>query len=157
MPEKQKIRNGMVRETLDLFWQTVPPIWHATRYVTHQVLAEEFNITPSQFHMLRRIYEGRGSVSDLAYCMHLSRPNVSRTVDELVNDGLVKRKRDTEDRRNVLLSLTEKGQVLISDLHERIGDKMGELFSILSKEELQAVQNGLASLQKVFGRQENHL
>jgi DNA-binding MarR family transcriptional regulator len=156
MSDKNKINyTGLMQETLDLFWQTIPPLWHATRTLTHLVAVDELKITPSQFHTLRRIPTGKGSVSDLADCMNLSRPNVSRTVDELVQNSLVQRKRDPDDRRNVILSLTPKGISLIKTLHEKIGERMIERFTILDEGEINELRRGLYALQKIFGRQEN--
>ncbi|HUV16622.1 MAG TPA: MarR family transcriptional regulator [Pelolinea sp.] len=142
---------------LEQFWQTFPPIWHATRALTHQTATDEFGITASQFHTLRRIEEGKASVSLLADCMQLSRPSVSRSVDELVNAGLVDRERDSGDRRNVRLFLTASGKKLIESLHKVIGEKMKQKFVNLDEEELNVILAGLSSLQKVFGRQENPL
>lgn len=155
MSEFSSNKSDMVRKTIELFWQTFPPVWHAARTATHRVAAEEFEITPSQFHVLRRIADGKGSVSDLSDCMHLSRPNISRTVDELVNSGYVRRRRDADDRRNIILSLTRDGQKLIKGFHKKIGDKMAELFINLDLEDLISVQRGLESLQKIFNNEEN--
>ena len=156
MDEKNTIGDlGKMQETLNLFWQTIPPLWHATRTLTHRIAVDELKITPSQFHALRNISSGKESVSNLADCMHLSRPNVSRTVDELVNNELVHRKRDPDDRRNVNLSLTPKGKSLIATLHKKIGEKMIERFTILDKGEVDELRKGLYALQKIFGQQEN--
>ncbi len=113
MSETQKNLMKKAQRTVDLFWQTVPPVWHAARSITHQTATEEFHITVSQFHTLRRIAEGNASVSDMADCMHLNRSNISRSVDELVKSGFVNRVQDLQDRRNVNLTLTERGNDLI--------------------------------------------
>lgn len=147
--------NDRYDQLLEQFWQTFPPIWHSTRGLIHQTATEEFGITGSQFHTLRRIAEGKTSVSELADCMHLSRPNISRSVDELVNSGIVERERDTSDRRNVRLFLSKRGEQLIHDLHLSISKKMKVLFASLNEGEINEILAGLAGLQKVFGRQEN--
>lgn len=150
-------KNEMLVEVLELFWQTIPPIWHANRTLTHQITMDEFNITPAQFHTLRRLSEGIHSVSDLADCMRLSRPNVSRTVDELVERGLVQRRRDPQDRRNILLSLTPKGISSIHTLHEKIGRQIIGRLAILNENEITELRRGLQALQKISGNQENSL
>jgi len=157
MVESQKQKEKKAQSTVELFWQTIPPVWHAARSITHQTAAEEFNITVSQFHTLRRILEGRVSVSDLADCMHLSRPNISRSVDELVNSGYVIRKQVAQDRRNVNLSLTESGKKLIQALLKSNGNKMMGKFILLDDDELDAIARGLISLQKLFRKKENTL
>jgi DNA-binding MarR family transcriptional regulator len=145
------------QKTVELFWQTVPPVWHAARSITHQTATEEFSMTVSQFHTLRRIADGNTSVSDLADCMHLNRSNISRSVDELVNSGLVDRKQDSRDRRNVNLTLTDHGKELIQIFLDSNGKKMVEKFSLLTDEDLDDIFRGLIALQKVFGKKESAL
>ena len=156
MNEMNMVRQNMEKESsqdiLDLFWQTIPPIWHAARGLTHKIALDESKITPSQFHTLRRISKRSESVSELAECMHLNRSNVSRTVDELVQNDLVSRKRDPDDRRKIELSLTPKGWSLIKTLHEKIGREMKDRFSMLTPAEIEDLRNGLLALQKIFRR-----
>ena len=154
MKEKtqEKEREAAIRETLDVFWRSVPPVWHATRAITHTIANDEFSITPSKFHALRRIVEGRQYVSQLADCMHISRPNISRLVDELVTDGLIERRPDAHDRRNVRLQMTEKGQTLYDAMHARVHDQMAAFFSRLSNDELLEVQHGLSAMQKLVNQ-----
>jgi len=149
-------KDAIISDTLDLFWHSVPPLWHITRALTHTIAAEEFNITPSKFHTLRRIVEGRQYVSQLAECLHLSRPNISRMVSELVQDGYIERHSDPHDRRNVRLLVTEKGQRLFDILHNRIHAQMAELFSCLTKDELIEVNRGLFNMQKLISIKENN-
>ena len=150
MVENQKINEKKARSTVELFWQIIPPIWHAARSITHETATEEFHITVSQFHTLRRITDGKRSVSDLADCMHLSRSNISRSVDELVNYGYVNREQNTRDRRNVNLTLTESGKKIIQSLLISNGNKMMEKLNLLDESELDDISRGLIALQKVF-------
>jgi DNA-binding MarR family transcriptional regulator len=145
------------QSTVELFWQTVPPVWHAARSITHQTATEEFRMTVSQFHTLRRITDGNASVSDLADCLHLNRSNISRSVDDLVNSGLVDRKQDFRDRRIVNLTLTEQGKKMIQSFLASNGKKMVEKFSLLTEEDLDDIFRGLIALQKVFGKKESAL
>jgi len=64
--ENSKNVQEKAQKAVDLFWQTVPPVWHSARFFMHQTPAEEFQITASQFHTLRRIAEVNEFVSDLA-------------------------------------------------------------------------------------------
>jgi DNA-binding MarR family transcriptional regulator len=152
--EKEKRNIDEIDGLLRSFWETFPPIWHATRSLTHQTATEEFGITAAQFHTLRRIKEGRASVSALAECMHLSRPNISRTVDELVNADLVAREQDAADRRSIGLSLTPQGEELINNLQRTIGSKMKSRFLQLDQKEIKDIQFALNALRNIFIKQE---
>ena len=151
---EEKHNTDEIDGLLKSFWETFPPIWHATRSLTHQTATEEFGITAAQFHTLRKIKEGKASVSALAECMHLSRPNISRTVDELVNAGLVAREQDAADRRNIGLSLTPQGDELINNLLRTIGSKMKARFSQLDPKEIRNIQSALNALRNIFTKQE---
>jgi len=150
MDEIRPKHSQLLNETLELFRQVILPLWHITRTQIRELATSEYGITSTQFHTIRRISRGDGSVSALADCMHVSRPNVSRAVDELVQKDLVSRKRDPEDRRNIHLTLTEKGEQMIKDLHEKHRKILSEQFSILSAAELQALVSALKSMKKVI-------
>ena len=150
MDEKRRSDSQLLKETMELFRQVILPLWHITRAQIHDLATREYGITSSQFHTIRRISQGDASVSALADCMHVSRPNVSRGVDELVQNGLVNRKRDPDDRRNVQLSLTDEGERKIKDLHKKYGELLADQFSVLSDEELRILFSALESMKKVI-------
>jgi DNA-binding MarR family transcriptional regulator len=57
--------------------------------------------------VIRRL--GDCAMSELAQLSAVDRTTLTRTVDQLVKDGLVERKASAADRRLILLSLTPKG------------------------------------------------
>ena len=142
-------KNEALLGIIDLFWHTIPPIWHATRSMTHNIAAEEFGVTPLKFHILKRVLDGKESVSHLANGLCLSRPNISRTVDELVQEGLMEKYPDPSDRRGVKIALTAKGNRLFKKLHQRILDEMKDFFSQLTEDELSTVTSGLTIMEKL--------
>ena len=150
MYEKRRNDSQLLKETMELFRQVILPLWHITRAQIHDLATSEYGITSSQFHTIRRISQGDASVSALADCMHVSRPNVSRAVDELVQNGLVNRKRDSNDRRNIQLSLTDRGEEMIKALHKEYGELLADQFSILNDEELRILSSALKSIKKVI-------
>lgn len=60
------------------------------------------------------------TVRGLAAILRISKPAVTRALDRLSVLGFVKRKRDTEDKRNVLVQRTVKGSVFLSDFAELV-------------------------------------
>ena len=150
MDETRRCDSQLLKETMELFRQVILPLWHITRAQIHDLATCEYGITSSQFHTIRRISQGDASVSALADCMYVSRPNVSRTVDELVQNGMVNRKRDPDDRRNVQLSLTDKGEKMIKELHKKYGGILADQFSVLNDEELHILSSALESMKKVI-------
>jgi len=146
--DKQK--QEITKETVNLFWRVMPPVWHAMRSRFHEIAAEKYGITSTQLYILRRISQGINSVSDLAECMYISKPGVSRTVDDLVRAGLVNRNRNSNDRRSVMLSLTEKGKTVFGEMHTLVEAGFMRQFNILSKQELIGMRDALENIQKVL-------
>ncbi|HYG91880.1 MAG TPA: MarR family transcriptional regulator [Azospirillum sp.] len=60
------------------------------------------------------------TVRGLAATLNISKPAVTRALDRLSLLGFIKRKRDTADKRNVLVQRTVKGSVFLSDFAELV-------------------------------------
>ncbi len=140
----------LLNTTIDEFWETFPSLWHNIRARIRQVATEEFNITVEQFHILRRINKGRDSVSKLAEAKHISRPAISRSVDVMVNKGLVTRTQDPDDRRYVQLALTDEGQTLLEAIFSKNREWMTGKLASLSQVELETIPFALQALNKAF-------
>ncbi|MGQ9371355.1 MarR family transcriptional regulator [Azospirillum sp. ST 5-10] len=60
------------------------------------------------------------TVRGLAAILSISKPAVTRALDRLSVLGFIRRKRDTEDKRNVLVQRTVRGSVFLSDFAELV-------------------------------------
>jgi DNA-binding MarR family transcriptional regulator len=140
----------LLQQTLDRFWETFPPMWNAIRSHLRTIVTENFEITVEQFHILRHIRKGTGSVSELATAQHISRPAISQAVDALVNKGLITRHQDTEDRRFVNLGLTPDGNTLLDAIFAKNRYWMAEKLAILTSEEVGTTLQALESLKRAF-------
>jgi DNA-binding MarR family transcriptional regulator len=138
------------KRIIDKFWEFFPPVWHSIKAHIRHEATEKFNITVGQFHILRRIRQGADSVSKLADDRHTSRPVISRSVDVLVNKGLVVRTQNPSDRRNVQLSLTEEGQSMMDALFSDTRQWMADKLSVLGDEEFEAILIAGDALKKAF-------
>jgi DNA-binding MarR family transcriptional regulator len=80
-------------------------------------------LTMAQSHVLLEIeLQGETTTVALAQALGLDKSTLSRTVDGLVNIGLVGRRENPEDRRYTLLSLTEQGRKTCAEIN-LINDK----------------------------------
>ena len=144
-PSSQEILSRAV----DTFWETFPPFWHQVRGHIRQVATEQYEISVEQFHILRHIHHGQGSVSELALVKNISRPAVSQAVDLLVHKGLITRTLDPSDRRHVQLTLTDSGDALLDAIFTDTRQWMVQLLSPLSSNELQVLTQAMDSLRKI--------
>lgn len=79
-------------------------------------LTATHNITSPQLVALMAIAQlGASTLKSIGRAIHLSPSTVVGIVDRLEEKGLVRRERDTRDRRNVYVTVTEAGQVLVDN------------------------------------------
>jgi MarR family 2-MHQ and catechol resistance regulon transcriptional repressor len=95
------------------------------------------DLTISQFGVLEALlHKGPLCQRDIAAKILKSTGNITMVIDNLEKRGLVRRERDTEDRRYLTIYLTEAGSVLIrkvfADVEMAIVAEMG----VLSVDEL---------------------
>jgi len=141
----------LLEQTLDKFWETIPPLWGYVRSHIRTVATENFDISVEQFHIMRFIRRGHGSVSGLADARNISRPAISQGVDSLVNKGLVLRSQSKEDRRYVELELTPEGNALLDGVFQDTREWMKGSLENFSQEELELAVRGMEVLKKMIG------
>lgn len=82
--------------------------------------ARDAGVEPQQ-HQLMLAVKGmpedtQATISEIAERLQIQHHSAVELVDRLVQRGLVSRKRGSEDRRQVLVNLTAKGEKLLRDL-----------------------------------------
>lgn len=103
--------------------------------------ARAVGIEPQQHQMLLAIKglpdDTVASVGEIANRLQIQHHSAVELVDRLEQQGLVQRKRSTEDRRQVLLTLTARGERVLRELslhHQRELQALGpELLGSLKK------------------------
>ncbi|MEI7988667.1 MAG: MarR family transcriptional regulator [Chloroflexota bacterium] len=143
-----------LQRTIERFWETIPPVWDRIRNNVRTIVANNFEISVEQFHILRYIRKGSGSVSELADAKHISRPAISQAVDILVEKGLITRQQNVEDRRYVQLELTQNGDTLLNAIFKENRAWMKEKLAPLSLEELNSILLSMEVLKKVFEQED---
>jgi DNA-binding MarR family transcriptional regulator len=95
-----------------------------------------FTLTPTQ------LYQG----------LLLSSGAMTNRIDRLEDQGLVERQRDVEDRRRILVVLTEAGRQLIDEAMDAHVASLEEALAVLGSDERDALAQ---LLRKVLGRLED--
>lgn len=96
----------------------------------------EHSLTVSQFGVLEALYHlGVLNQSDLAQKLLKSTGNLTTVVDNLAKQGLVERRRCTEDRRVVYIHLTDVGREKIESILPSHVAGVVDAFSVLSPDE----------------------
>lgn len=109
---------------------------------THDVHKKEYKtikeggLTVSQFAVLEILYhKGDLRISEIIDKILSTGGNMTVVIDNLVKVNLVKRCTDPKDRRVNLISITEEGRSLISDIFPKHIENINEIFSNLTSEE----------------------
>lgn len=109
------------------------------------------NITIAQSNALLEI--GRNvniSLNDLSKSLNLENSTMSRTVNNLVNNELVKREIDSIDRRYISISLTEKGYKLYKIIEDNIRKYFEKVYKDIPENKRTQVLDSLEMLLSVI-------
>ena len=146
MASSERLQN----QAIDHFWETMPPLWGMIRTHIRAEATKNFDITVEQFHILRHVRRGTGSISELATAKNISRPAISQAVEVLVKKGLLTRVQSSQDRRFVELTLTDSGNNLLDSVFQDTREWMKERMSTLSTDELETVSKAMTALKKML-------
>src|SRR5881296_2500310 len=123
---------------------------HLMRYVRAQDTA--LGVPPAQLSALSVIvFGGKTSLSDLAKAEQVRPPTMSRIVDALVRQGLVKREVDKKDRRSVVITATDKGTRIMHEGRSRREKRLLDLLQPLRREEVDLLDRASEILAKELG------
>jgi MarR family transcriptional regulator, organic hydroperoxide resistance regulator len=89
--------------------------------------------------------KGSTNFRKLAEALGVTPSNVTGIVDRLVEQGLVSRTQNPEDRREMMLQATDKGKALVSNIKETGIKRMTQILSLLSLGELSSLVQGLSA------------
>jgi MarR family transcriptional regulator, organic hydroperoxide resistance regulator len=94
------------------------------------------------------------TMSELAENIGAKLPSMTMMIDNLADEGLVERARDEQDRRKVIVRLTDKGQRVREEFLQQRKQIAEQLFARLSREDEQELMSALSRvcdiLEKAF-------
>lgn len=106
-------------------------------------LAQNGVTTAQSYTLLSLPEKGFLTMNGLSETMALANSTMTRMVDQLVQKGLVQRKPDDEDRRIVLVGLTEQGQDLRRTLEQNLHQFFGQVAARIQDNERPLVLHAL--------------
>ena len=131
--------------------------WLGQRQFMQLLADERFDLTVPQFHTLLHLSycDGECKMSDLARSTHQSAASLTGVVDRLLEKRLVARGRSDGDRRQVFVSLTDKGHEALQERKAAWERLWSEHLAGHSADELQAsarVLHSIATMLDDIGR-----
>ncbi|XEC95228.1 MarR family winged helix-turn-helix transcriptional regulator [Paenibacillus tarimensis] len=101
-----------------------------------------YSLSLSQVFALQELEKATLTLTELAEKLQLERSSVSRLVDQLVKGGFVHREPNEQNRREVKLSLSDKGERSIINVREQSIRYYSTLLDEVSEEERRQVVAG---------------
>jgi DNA-binding MarR family transcriptional regulator len=116
--------------------------WLGQRQFMQLLADERFDLTVPQFHTLLHLShcEGECKMSDLARSTQQSAASLTGVVDRLLEKRLVERGRPEGDRRQVVVSATERGRALLAAIKQARRAEMQSSLAQLQQGELQELR-----------------
>ena len=109
-------------------------------------------VTQTQLLVLLAIHAaGRCTMGTLARNQHVRMPTATGIVNRLARAGYVRRHPDPEDRRQVLVELTDKGRAFIHAFQRIIRHRWEEVLKGLEGRELSAFHRVILQLTRQLG------
>lgn len=130
-----------VRATHRLLLRTY---WKLQRAINNRL--EPYGLTGPQFGVLVRTTEEGVPLTQLAERLFSDVSTVNGIVNRLENQGLVERRRCTEDRRVVFVQLTSAGRITRQQAMPEHHQHMQERYGVLTDSELATLQQLLKKL-----------
>ncbi|MDZ7958326.1 MAG: MarR family transcriptional regulator [Aulosira sp. DedQUE10] len=90
------------------------------------------------------------SLSQVAEHLGVTRATASNITDRLVQKNLVSRVENPQERRHVLLNLTEIGKYHLQQVRSLTSARIASVLTHLPKEQIQSVVEGLTVLSSIF-------
>ena len=142
----------MSNDHLKLDKQLCFPLYAASNLLVkvYRPLLEPLGLTYSQYLVMLVLWERDSvSVGDLGHCLYLDSGTLTPLLKRMENSGFINRRRDSNDERRVLVTLTTKGSE-IKELAVNIPNKLSEQLNISDISELRSeIQSLVQSLAKV--------
>lgn len=101
-------------------------------------LAKKLGITPTQWQLLHIIIHHKDiGVKEIAEHLGNTSSAATQMIDRLVEDGLLIRESNAEDRRALNIKISNKSKKHLIKVREKVSKHLSDVFSVLSDKELE--------------------
>ena len=123
----------------------------------HQNIIKEVlaGISPLHFRVMTILKtEKTLKVAEIADRMNISRPQMTRLIDKLIELDMVERHIGEKDRRTINISLTKTGRSALSKNDRQVRKAIGETLSNLENKDLKDLAETFKKLKEIFSKLE---
>jgi len=108
---------------------------------------KKHDLTVEQLHILKQLFVSVGQTQrQLCEGVGKSPANITRILDRLEKKGSVNRKRNPDDRRSILVFLSEEGESLLAEMEVLFEESSPDLVAGISTEHQEIAMNVLQQI-----------
>lgn len=106
-----------------------------------------YNLNPSEFGVLEYLYhKGNQPMANLCKRLLMANSSITYVVDNLVIAGYVEKIENKDDKRSNSVKLTKKGEDYFKSIFPSHEEKIDEIFSLLTSEEIKTLSESLKKI-----------
>ena len=129
--------------------ETIPLVMRAIREEMRK--RRKADLSVPQFRALAYLrHYPNGSLSDVAEHVGTTLPSMSKLMAGLVAKGYVLRRESPEDRRCVVLTLTQGGRNVLAAARKEAQERLAEMLAGLSEKEGATITQAMRTLRSLF-------
>lgn len=108
---------------------------------------------PSHVKTIFYLYHKKSmSISNMARCLDISKPNMTPIIDKLIEEGLVTRYTNPSDRRKINVELTDKGVSFIKERHLEVKSILANKISSLEVDDLEKFSTLINDMKNIISK-----
>jgi DNA-binding MarR family transcriptional regulator len=89
-------------------------------------------------------------MSDIGKCLSMPKPHITVIVDRLIEEGYVVRQNDSNDRRIINISLTDKGLIDFEDIKQALSETLKSKLVLLNDQELEQLSEASQKMKDIL-------
>jgi DNA-binding MarR family transcriptional regulator len=135
--------------------QLVPGAGLLVRLLVRQVGGD---LSRTEVGLLSTLSRGPGRITELAELEGLAQPTTTSLVKQLEQRGLVRRDRQADDGRVVLVHITDLGAAALADYRARARELLGAYLAEIPDEQVEALADATEAVTQLVGLlQQRHI
>lgn len=139
----------MEREKLAEYIFEFLPVLHRKMLCRHR----PYKIPRQQMTLLKSILHNDGMpMKHYGHRMSISKPNMTKVVNHLIEEGYVTRGTDPDDRRIITLHITDEGKKTVEAFYDSFKSEIIESTQALSDEDMDALIDSFKTIQSILSK-----
>jgi len=116
-------------------------------------LIPKFDVPKQQFVLLHILtHHGHMPMKVFSDKMHISKPNLTKLVNHLIEDGLVVRSHSEKDRRIILLDITEDGKRVVDLHYTMMIEEVTQMFEVYADNEIDELSHHFSEINRLISK-----